>query len=514
MIQKTKPVVLAIMDGWGIGPKWKGNAVWLARTSNVDRLWRIYPHTVLNASGRSVGLPTPQPGNSEAGHMNMGAGRIVDQDNVKIDKHINDGTFFKNPAFLQAINHAKKNKSHIHIMGLLCNQKSAHADPDHLIALLTMCRLKATPQVFLHLFTDGRDSPPYYAIKLLKRLVGSFKDGEIIVTIMGRFYGMDRKKAWERTEAAYNAMVLGEGYKVANPEEAIFHGYSLGKTDEFLPPSIIQHDHQVGRFITDNDAIIFYNLRSDRARQMAKPFVQKDFEQKGGFKRKKVLKNLCFVAMTDFGPDLDSIISAFPSEDVQNTLPAVLSQRRQLYIAEKEKYAHITYFFNGGYANPLDGEDWRMVPSPDVASYDKKPEMSAGLITTEVLKALRKRQYDFVAINFANPDMVGHTGNLKAAIKAVETVDQCVGKLYNLVHEQEGTMFITADHGNADQMIDRRTGEIFTEHTRNPVPFILADRLFKQKRLKKGVLGDIAPTVLKTMEIKKAKEMSRGGLFR
>lgn len=510
-MNNVKPTVLCILDGFGIAPSSKGNAISLAKMPVFKHLWTRYPHTELQASGKYVGLPIKQVGNSEAGHMNIGAGRTVEQDSTRISESITDGTFFKNSAFLGAVKHARRNNSQIHLMGMLCNDQSAHADPKHLQALLEFLRGKNVGKIYLHLFTDGRDSPPYLAIKLLRRLKASFRNGEIIASIMGRFYAMDRKKAWDRTEKAYNAMVLGEGYKVENSEDAILHAYGRKESDEFIPPSVVYHNGKPGGLIKNNDALIFFNLRSDRARQMAKPFVQKNFN---GFKRKKVLQNLYFVALADFGPDLDMIMTAYPSIDLLGTLPMALENYHQLYIAETEKYAHVTYFMNGGYADPVAGEDRVRIPSVDVAHYDKKPAMSARPIAAHVLKSLRRTHYEFIAINFANPDMLGHTGNIAAIVKGLEVVDECLGKIYNLLKAKGGNLIVTSDHGNCDEMLNLRTGEIITEHSSNPVPFILASDNWRKKRLNRGYLGNIAPTILEIMDIKKAPEMKTGSLIK
>ncbi|MFA6254504.1 MAG: 2,3-bisphosphoglycerate-independent phosphoglycerate mutase [Patescibacteria group bacterium] len=517
---KRPPFVLLILDGWGLAPKSLGNAIELAKKPNFDYLWNNYPHTKLQASDGYVGLPPTQVGNSEAGHMNIGAGRVVDQDAVFISKDINTGKFFKNAAFDAACKHIKKNRSNLHLMGMLSNGQSAHSDPDHLLALLTCVRLKKIPNAYLHLFTDGRDSPPHSALKLVEALMRQLKNrangrqtGEWIATIMGRFYAMDRKKAWQRTEAAYNAMVLGQGIAAKSPQAAITQSYNRGETDEFIPPYVIQHGGKPIAKINDGDAVVFFNLRSDRARQLAKPFVQRNFteENPGSFKRKKILENIAFVAMTDFGPDLDSILTAYPSPDLHGTLPMVIDGRKQLYIAEKEKYAHVTYFFNGGYADPVAGEDRISIPSPNVISYDLKPEMSVAAITSRVLKELD--DYQFMVINFANADMVGHTGNLKACIKAIEAVDKNLGKIKDAVLAKKGTLIVTADHGNAEKMLDLETGEVYTEHTSNLVPFIIVEAKKTKHQLKRGRLGDVAPTILKLMKIGKAKEMKGKALF-
>ncbi|MFA6216001.1 MAG: 2,3-bisphosphoglycerate-independent phosphoglycerate mutase [Patescibacteria group bacterium] len=514
---QKSPFVLLILDGWGIAPKSPGNAIELAKKPNFDLLWQKYPHAKLQASGRFVGLPPSQFGNSEAGHMNIGAGRVIDQDAVFISKEINTGKFFKNPAFEAAYKHIVKNKSNFHIMGMLSNGQSAHSDPDHLLALLAWARLKKIKNVYLHLFTDGRDSPQHSALKTVEALMRQLKNkevngkltGEVIATIIGRFYAMDRKKIWTRTISAYNAIVDGKGVAfVKSPQEGISRSYNANITDEFIKPFVIKRKGKIVPRISDNDAVIFFNLRSDRARQLAKPFVQQEFDQKnpGFMKRKRVLKNLVFVAMTDFGPDLDSILTAYPSADLISTLPMMLPASRQLYIAETEKYAHVTFFFNGGYDHPVNGETRINIPSPHTESYDKTPAMSTNQVNDKVISSLP--DYDFTCANFASPDMVGHTGNLKACIKAIEAVDKNLGKIKEAVLKKGGTLLITADHGNAEKMLDLETGEVYTEHTGNPVPFILVSNRFKKIRLKKGKLGDIAPTILKLMKIKKPREMT------
>ncbi len=520
----SAPVVLLILDGWGMASKNKGNAIELARKPVFDLLWRTGAHTKLAAAGRDAGLPSGQAGNSEAGHMNIGAGRVVDQDSVQISKSISTGQFFKNPAFEAAARHVRKNKSHLHLMGLLANDQSAHADPDHLWALIAWARQKKFDSVFLHLFTDGRDSPPHSALKLVEALMRGLKNqenkktgqrsGEWIATIMGRHYGMDRKKDWANTKLAYEAMVLGKGLTAKSPQQAITQSYNRQQTDEFVPPYVIKRGGKPIAKISDNDAVIFFNLRSDRARQLAKPFVQAKFNQENpkSFKRSRFIKNLLFVAMTDFGPDLDSILTAYPAIDLPGTLPMVLGSYRQLYVAEAEKYAHITYFFNGGYADPVAGEDRVMVASPHTESYDKTPGMAVEAVTEAVLRKLS--DYDFIGINFSIPDMTAHTGNIAATIKSVEIVDAQLAKLKAAIIERGGILVITADHGNADKMLDLQTGEMYTEHTTAPVPFIIFDPKSKPRRLHPdGRLADVAPTILKLINIKPDKHMTGKALF-
>lgn len=514
-------MILVILDGWGLARPNKGNAVTLAKTPTMDYLAKNYPHTRLEASGKFVGLPVGQDGNSEAGHMNIGAGRIAEQDSLRISKNISNGTFFKNPAFLEAVQRVKRNKSRLHLLGMLGNNMSAHSDPDHLLALITLLKQQKISDINLHLFTDGRDSPKYAAIKLLRDLSAALGGGTSINTIMGRFYAMDRKKVWSRTEKAYNALTSGDpksgGCRYADSvEAAVTEAYNSGQSDEFIEPYVILKDGKPTPRIEENDSVIFFNLRSDRARQIAKAFVQTDFNalNPGSFKRKKIFNNLCFVAMTDFGPDLDGILTAFPSPDLHETLPMQLKDLRQLYIAESEKYAHVTFFMNGGYADPVAGEDRAMIDSPDVRSYDETPAMSSAELARAVADNVKKARYDFTVLNFAAPDMIGHTGNLAAAIKTCGLVDKCLDQIVRSYLAAGGTVLVTADHGNIEEMINQETGEIDTEHSTNLVPFILVnDRLRNKAKLKEGVLGDIAPTILDLLGRPQPKEMGRTSLL-
>ncbi|PIY95687.1 MAG: 2,3-bisphosphoglycerate-independent phosphoglycerate mutase [Candidatus Kerfeldbacteria bacterium CG_4_10_14_0_8_um_filter_42_10] len=507
---QNTPLVLIILDGWGIAPPSKSNAISLAKTPVMDRLWKEYPHTLLKASGQYVGLPPKQNGNSEAGHLNLGAGRIVDQDSVIISKCIKDGTFFKNPAFLEAIGHVQRRKSQLHLLGILSDDQCPHASPDHLEALLQLGKIQKIRPVLLHLFTDGRDSARYAAIKLIRKLEKKLKNQERIATILGRYY-LDRTKNWEITEQAYNSLVVGEGRRTGSPNKAILQAYNRGETDEFISPTKITSDHKPIGSINNKDSVIFFNLRSDRARQLTKPFVQGDFNAKnsGAFRRKKVLKDIKFVAMTDFGPDLEGVLTAYPSIDVKDSLAMTLQNLRQIYIAEAQKYAHMTYFFNGGYANPVGGEERITVPSIPVKHFEEEPKMSADIITATVLKKLKEKKYDFLALNFANPDMVGHTGNVQSTIVALEFVDSCLKKIISEVLKQKGTVVITADHGNAEEMINLVTGEVDTKHSSSEVPLIIVsnNRLTNKKQLPEGVLGNVAPTILDILRIEKPKLM-------
>jgi 2,3-bisphosphoglycerate-independent phosphoglycerate mutase len=509
------PIVMVILDGWGIAPAGSSNPISLANLPNWNFFNRHFPHTELSATGTDVGLPPGQDGNSEAGHMNIGAGRVAKQDAVIVSEMIRNKTFFHNPALLGAVNHAKKFKSNIHVMGLLSNGQSAHSNPEHLYALLKFLGQQKFHRVYLHLFTDGRDSPPHAASNLISKLMNNFQNSETISTVIGRFYAMDRIKKWQRTEMAYNALVLGYGIISDNPYKAITQAYNRGETDEFITPTVICNPEKKSKFINDNDAVVFFNLRSDRARQLTKPFVQKDFESenRNAFKRKKILKNLYFVTKADFGPDLDDIKTVSHGIVLDNTLPLVLKNYTQLYLAEREKYAHVTYFFNGGHNHPLNGEKWEVLASKGLSNYEDYPQMSTPELTNVVIKNLKQDKYDFTAVNFANADMIGHTGNLKAGIKAVEVIDSCLKKIYDEVKKMNGTLIITADHGNVEEMLNLKTGEMDTEHSNNPVPFLIINDKYRKFKLRKGRLGDIAPTILDIMEIKKPKEMTGRSLI-
>lgn len=527
MLEKRKPVILMILDGWGIALPSKGNAVALADTPVFDKLYNNYPNTLLNATGKAVGLEENEASGSEAGHMNIGSGRIVIQDSTYISENINQGKFFYNPRLRRAINHANHYRSKLHLLGLLSGNDSPHSKMDHLLALLVMSKKLHVKEVYLHLFTDGRDTLPRSALRYLKELekiMSSVGIGKI-ASISGRYWAMDRAKHWDRLFHAYDALVNGKGLRAKSAEEAIRDAYNKGMTDEFIEPTVITKrtvdkndrknimEEPIAK-IEDNDAVIFYNLRSDRARQFTKFFVSDDIDHFNG--RENKLKNLFFAAMTDFGPDL-AVQTAFPGQEIEMTLPVVFKNIRQLYIAESEKYAHITYFFNGGFANPVGGEDRIMIESPNVSSYDQKPEMSAYEINKVIADTLKNDIYDFIAVNFANADMLGHTGNIGAAIRGIEAVDKCVGDIISIIKEKNGIAFITADHGNADEMMDLKTGEILTMHSKNPVPFIIAtddkELSVKMKLRRDGVLGDIAPTILDLMGIGKPKEMTRESLI-
>ncbi len=514
---KRKPTVLIILDGWGVAPPSRGNAITLARKPCFDRLFSLYPSTVLGATGKDVGLEDNKMSGSEAGHLNIGAGRIVKQDSSYISESIRDGSFFMNPAMVGAVNHAKDNGGSLHIMGLMGNSDSPHSDPHHFQAILRLAKRYNIKQVFCHLFTDGRDSYPRSALEHLRNFKEMIKKEGVgkIATLSGRFYAMDRIKKWERLTKAYDAMVFARGEKFGSPEKAIEEAYEKGLTDEYLLPSVMMEGKNPVGKIQAGDGIIFFNFRSDRARQLTKLFVANN--------KKSILndnmpiidkiKNLYFATLTDFGPDLD-LHTAFPSRTISSTLPMALNNLRQLYISETEKYAHITYFLNGGYADPVGGEERIIIDSPNVDSYAKVPEMSGKYITESVIGNLKNDNYDFIAINFPNADMVGHTGDLKATIRAVEFLDQQIKAIAKEVLRKKGNLIITADHGNADDMLDFGTSQVNTFHTKNPVPFLLVGDNLKDKKLKEtGILGNIAPTLLEIMEVEKPQAMKEASLL-
>ncbi len=491
-------LLLAILDGWGYREERYGNAIAYAHTPNMDSFIKKYPFTVLQAGGTAVGLPEGQMGNSEVGHINIGAGRIVYQDSLRILKAIEDGSFFENRVLKKAMEKAKKTK--LHLIGLI-GPGGVHALPEHLFALLKMAKENGLKNVAIHCFTDGRDTPPKSAleyVRQIQRKIDEIGIGEI-ATIVGRYYAMDRDKRWERTKKAYEMLTQGKGRKAENAEEAVKEAYEKGETDEFIQPTVVKKTS-----IKDGDVVIFFNFRPDRTRQLTQAFVDSKFKE---FERKKL--NLHFVTMTRYMDGLEVEI-AFDKVMLKNTFGEVISKNgmMQLRIAETEKYAHVTFFFNGGREKPFDGEERCLIPSPKVATYDMKPEMSAYEVTREVIKKIREKKYDVIVLNYANPDMVGHTGVWEAAVKAVEVVDECIGKVIDAVLEQKGIAIITADHGNAEEMLE--DGNPKTAHTTNPVPFILVG---KEAKLRKGNLGDIAPTMLDLLGIKKPKEMTGKSLI-
>ncbi len=511
--QVQGPVVLLILDGWGIAPDSDSNPISKTDLPTFQRLFEESQQSRLWAHGEYVGLPKDQDGNSEAGHLNLGAGRIVKQDGVVISDAIHDGTFDKNPAFQEAIQHVKRNKSRMHIMGLLSDGQSAHSTPGHLYALLKLMEKEQVSEVYLHIFLDGRDSAPDSGKEMMEELLQKLSPHQKIATIMGRFYGMDRKKKWERTELAYNALVLGAGIRTPDALSLFDRYYAEGVSDEFIEPHVVYEGEHPVATIQDNDSIIFFNHRSDRARQLTKVFTQENFvtANPGTFTPQKILKNVRYVAMTDFGPDLGDILTAYPSVDVDQTLPFVLQNKKQIYIAEAEKYAHTTYFFNGGYADPVGGEQRLMVPSPNVKHYDETPGMSTHQIANHVVKSIETK-HDFICANFACLDMVAHTGNFDAAVESLQVVDEELQRIMEAVRQQQGLLLVTADHGNIEEMKDLSSGKVDTEHSKNQVPFLAWGEHVPPVR-KQGLLSDVAPTVLDIFGIHKPGKMTGTSLF-
>ena len=512
MTQAKRPLMLIILDGWGYREAREGNAILAARTSNLDRLIEEYPSCFLECSGEAVGLPEGQMGNSEVGHLNIGAGRIVYQDLTRINLAIRNGDFFENPAFLNAISNARENDSSLHLMGLV-SYGGVHSYITHLYALIKLAKERGLKKVYIHAFLDGRDVPPKAALNDIKELDSFCKEnGDAkIATVSGRYYAMDRDKRWDRTKLAYDALTLGVApYKASDAETAVSEAYSRGETDEFVKPTIItDSEGKPETVIHDNDSVIFFNFRPDRARQLTWAFVNKDFE---GFPREKHPK-LYYVCMAQYDETLDLPI-AFPPEKLENVLGEVLSKQglTQLRIAETEKYAHVTFFLNGGQERCYEGEDRCLIPSPKISTYDLKPEMSAYEVTDEVIRRIKSGKYDVIILNFANMDMVGHTGVFDAAVKAVEAVDNCVGRISAVLREVGGVALITADHGNAEQMENSSTREPHTAHTSNLVRCIYAGN-HEVKALKNGKLCDIAPTLLEILKIKKPEDMKGESLI-
>ncbi len=508
---KNKLVTLVIMDGFGINPETKGNAIAAANKINLDYYMKKYPNSRLKTSGRAVGLPDGQMGTSEVGHMNMGAGRVVYQELARITKSIEDGDFFKKEEFLGAIENCKKNNSKLHLYGLL-STGGVHSHTSHLTALLKLAKENGLKDVYVHCFLDGRDVPPTSGKGFVEELQKTLKEIGVgkIATVMGRYYIMDRDKRWERLELGYNAMVMGEGETFENPIEAIEASYAKNETDEFMKPVVITENGKPVATIDANDSIIFYNFRTDRAREITWALMNEDFDD---FKRKKGYFPLYYVCMTQYDENLKNVHVAFKPEVLVNKLGEYLSKKgyRQLRIAETEKYAHVTFFFNGGVEHISEGEDRILVPSPKVATYDMQPEMSAYEVTAKAVEAIDKKIYDVVILNFANPDMVGHTGNFEAAKKAVEVTDECVGKVVDAVLKQDGYVLITSDHGNADVMFDYEKNEPVTSHTTNDTPFILIGT--DAKKVREGALCDLAPTMLQLLGEEIPPEMTGRSLI-
>ncbi len=507
-----KPTVLMILDGYGLNDKAEANAVAEARTPVMDKLMADYPFVKGYASGLAVGLPDGQMGNSEVGHLNMGAGRIVYQELTRITKEIEDGDFFENKALLAAVENAKKNNSSLHLYGLL-SDGGVHSHNTHLYGLLELAKRHGLEKVYVHCFLDGRDTPPASGKGYIKDLRDKMKEigvGEV-ATVMGRYYAMDRDNRWDRVELAYKALTKGEGVQAECPVCAVNDSYSQEVYDEFVKPIVVVKDGKPMATIQDKDSIIFFNFRPDRAREITRAFCDDEFK---GFEREKKLE-LTYVCFTEYDVTIPNKMVAFEKVSLTNTFGEYLAAHHmtQARIAETEKYAHVTFFFNGGVEEPNEGEDRILVKSPKVATYDLKPEMSAYEVCDKLCEAITSGKYDVIIINFANPDMVGHTGVEEAAIKAIEAVDECVGRAVDALKSVDGQMFICADHGNAEQLKDYETGDPFTAHTTNPVPFILVNADPSYKLREGGCLADIVPTLLELMGMEQPAEMTGKSLL-
>ena len=495
-----------ILDGYGLSDNTNGNAIYEAKTPIMDQLMKEYPFVKGSASGLEVGLPDGQMGNSEVGHLNIGAGRIVYQDLTKITKSIADGDFFENKALLKACENVMENNSALHLFGLV-SDGGVHSHNEHIYGLLELAKKQGIKNVYVHCFLDGRDTPPASGKEYVEQLEEKMKElgiGEV-ASVMGRYYAMDRDNRWERVIQAYNALTKGEGNKVTNAPAGIKASYDEDVTDEFVKPMVVVKEEQPIGTIKDGDSVIFFNFRPDRAREITRAFCDDSFEH---FDRGERVKTT-FVCFTDYDETIENKEVAFSKDEIMNTFAEVLAAHdlSQLRLAETEKYAHVTFFFNGGSEVAVAGEERILVDSPKVATYDLQPEMSAYEVCDKLVEAIKSEKFDVIIINFANPDMVGHTGIEPAAIKAIEAIDKCVGEAVKAIIKVDGQMFICADHGNAEQMIDEETGEPFTAHTTNPVPFILVNSDSKYRLREGGNLADIAPTLLDLMNIKQPKKM-------
>ena len=537
----SKPVALFILDGWGIGPNNAGNAIMRAKTPNMDKYWLSFPHTQITASGEAVGLPRGEDGNTETGHLNIGAGHIVFQDLPRINMAIADGSFNNTTAFINAVNHTKKHNSNLHIMGLI-GAGGVHSNIEHLYALLNFCKLQQVERVFIHGFTDGRDSPPTSGVNYVQQIADTCKSLGVgkLVTLMGRFYAMDRDKRWDRIEAAYNALTIGNGKQTSDPIAYLQQQYEAGVTDEFIEPTNILSAEGHVTTIQENDAAIFFNYRIDRPRELTRAFVMPDFE--GGiseeafdpyaekyentdiqkkehittFKRQKKINNLYFVTMTQYEEHLPTDIG-FPPQNIKNPLCRIISMNglSQLRMSESEKERFVTFYMNGQQDTIYPGEDRVIFPSKGVKSYDLAPEMSTPEIADHMIEKIRLKKYDVIISNLCNGDMVGHTGNLDATIAACEILDYHLGRIVNEIYSQGGVVLITADHGNAEELINNETGEVDTEHSIYPVPLLIIGQQYANKpiMLPTGILADIAPTMLKVLGIPKPDTMTGRSLI-
>ena len=508
-----KPVVLMVLDGYGISEKTEGNAIALADTPVMDKLMAECPYVKGNASGEAVGLPEGQMGNSEVGHMNIGAGRIIYQELTRITKAIKDGDFFENKEMLDAIENCKKNSSDLHLWGLL-SDGGVHSHNTHLYAILELCKRQNFDRVYIHPFFDGRDTAPASGKGFLEELIAKTKEIGVgkVASLSGRYYAMDRDNRWDRVELAYKSLVTGEGVQAEDPVAAIQEFYDKEVYDEFILPTVIVENGKPVSLVKADDSVIFFNFRPDRAREITRAFCTDDFD---GFERPNGRMPLVYVCFKDYDESIPNKEVAFKKEDIKNTFGEYLAANglKQLRTAETEKYAHVTFFFNGGVEEPNKGEDRILVKSPKVATYDLQPEMSAPEVSKNLNEAILGGKYDVIIINFANPDMVGHTGVIPAAIKAVETVDKCVGTAVEAVKKVDGVLFICADHGNAEQMINYETGAPHTAHTTNPVPFILYNYDECKALREGGCLADIAPTLLEILGLPQPAEMTGKSLI-
>ena len=507
-----RPTVLLILDGYGLSEQTEHNAIALADTPVMDRLMEEYPFAKGNASGLAVGLPEGQMGSSEVGHLNMGAGRIVYQDLVRITKEIESGSFFENEALLKAMDNAKENGTSLHIFGLL-SDGGVHSHNFHLYALLELAKRRGLNKVYVHCFTDGRDTPPESGkdyIRALQDEMDRIGCGRI-ATVAGRYYAMDRDNHWDRIEKAYRAITLGEGETADSAMEAVTQSYAKGETDEFILPTVVMENGAPTAVVGDGDSVVFYNFRSDRAKEMTRVFCCEAFD---GFDRGP-RKQVTYVCFTDYDATIPNKEVAFEKEEMVNTFGEWLAANglKQARIAETEKYAHVTSFFNGGKEAPKEGEDRFLIPSPQVATYDLQPEMSAQAVCDTLIDKIRSGEYDVIVANFANSDMVGHTGVEKAAVEAVECLDECIGRVVETIREVDGQLFICADHGNAEVMVNEETGEPWTAHTSNPVPFILVNYDPAYCLREGGCLADIAPTLIEMMGMEKPAEMTGKSLL-
>ena len=518
---RPRPFVLIIMDGWGINPRKEGNAIALARTPNIDDLAGKWPHTSVRTSGEAVGLPEGQMGNSEVGHQNIGAGKRVLQDYTRVSESIRDGSFFQNPALLKPIEHVKRNHSQLHLCGLLGNG-GVHAHESHLEALLRLAQIHNVERVYIHSFTDGRDTSPTGGVEFMRHLQGRAQEigGEHaakVATVTGRYYAMDRDNRWDRTAMTYFAMTRAEGQRASSALEAIQQSYDKNITDEFIIPVVVMQENEPVAIVKAGDALIHYNFRPDRARQLTKAFVLEKLppQAEGKFERGPRLADVCYVMMTEYEKGLDAEV-AYRADEVDMPLARVISEQGlpQFHTAETEKYAHVTYFINGRRETPFPGEKRLLVPSPNVPTYDLQPEMSAAGVTDTAVEHIRSGDYDFVVMNYANADMVGHTGVLEAAMKAVEAVDTGVGRVVDATLAMGGGLLITADHGNAEQLIEYDTGKPYTAHTTYPVPLYLVVPQLAHARLRTdGILADVAPTILQVLGIPQPEDMTGRSLI-